>query len=275
MKIQKADGNIEEFKPKKLVASLRKAGAQPSEIKSIVTDIENTLQDGVTSQEIYKTAFELLRESKDPAAARYSLRRAMFSLGPAGFAFEDFLGRLFEAEGYKTKRRLFIKGKCAVHEVDLAAYSPTDSFIAEAKFHSRPGVKSDLQVVMYSYARFLDVQSSQVCKDDICGIVSLKVITNTKFTLAAIKYAECSGIQLLSWNYPRSLSLQDHIERKKLYPITVLTDLTTAQKQKLLSEGVILCSDIVGKPHILNNLHLSGRKFDAIVNQANSLCRLK
>ncbi len=272
MFITKADGTQEEFKTKKLEISLKRAGAKTSEIYSIVNEIQTSLTEGMRTQEIYKKAFELLRESSDPVAAKYSLRRAVFGLGPTGFPFEDFLGRIFEAQGYKTKRRLILKGRCATHEIDLAAYSPAHSFVAEAKFHAQPGTKSDLQVAMYSYARWLDLQAKQVCKDDICGIVSLYIITNTKFTTAAIKYAECSGIQLLSWDYPRGNSLQSMIERLKVYPITVLTHLTNAQKQQLLQNGVILCSDIVGKPAVLQSLRLSNQKVSLILQEAGLLC---
>lgn len=275
MKIRKADGNVEEFKPQKLINSLRKAGAKNNEIEEIVHSVKQSLHDGMPTQEIFHKAFTLLRESENPTAAKYSLRRAIFGLGPAGFAFEDFLGRIFEAEGYKTKRRLILKGKCATHEVDLAAYTPKDTFIAEAKFHSHPGIKSDLQVALYSYARFLDLQSAQVCKDDICGVITLYLITNTKFTHAAIKYAQCNGINLLSWDYPKQNSLQQRIERHGLYPITVLTHLTNAQKQRLLTQNVILCSDILNKPFVLQELHLSKRKIDALLTEARALCGLK
>jgi hypothetical protein len=275
MKIKKADGNVEEFRSQKLISSLRRSGASGSEIRDIVRTIESELTEGDTTQKIYRRAFELLRNSNDPIAAKYSLRRAIFDLGPTGFPFEDFLGRIFEAEGYRTKQRLTLKGKCATHEIDVAGYSPSHSFVAEAKFHARPGVKSDLQVAMYSYARFLDLQSARVCKDDVCGIVSLYVITNTKFTLAATKYAECAGINLLSWNYPKNDSLQQKIEKHGLYPITVLTHLSASQKQALLREGIILCTDIVQKPHVLHSLHLSNKKFDAVLKESVSLCGSK
>ncbi len=274
MIITKADGKTEEFKAQKLISSLKKAGAQPNEISYILTEIERSLEEGMKTQMIYQKAFQLLRSLVEPVAARYSLRRAVFSLGPTGFPFEDFIGKIFEAEGYTTKRRLIIKGKCATHEVDLAAYSPNDTFIAEAKFHARPGIKSDLQVAMYSYARYLDLASSRVCKGDQCGIVSLRVVTNTKFTQAAIKYAECSGIKLLSWDYPRKDSLHDKIERYKTYPITVLTHLSTNQKQFLLQSGVILCSDIAKNPSILNRINLPRNKFDAVLREAQALCGL-
>ncbi len=200
MQIIKADGNKEEFKPQKLVSSLKRSGARPDEIQRILQHIESSLIDGMKTQIIYQKAFQMLRESEEPIAAKYSLRIAVFGLGPTGFPFEDFLGKIFEAEGYKTKRRLILKGKCATHEIDLAAYSPKHSFVAEAKFHAHPGIKSDLQVAMYSYARYLDLASARVCTEDVCGIISLSVITNTKFTQAAISpaYPEvlCSSWQM-------------------------------------------------------------------------------
>jgi GTPase SAR1 family protein len=275
MIITKADGGVEEFKSQKLVSSLKKAGARPDEIVRILNEVEASLQEGMKTQMIYQKAFQLLRELDDPVAARYSLRRAVFSLGPTGFPFEDFLGKIFEAEGYTTKRRLTLRGKCAVHEVDLAAYSPAHTFIAEAKFHARPGIKSDLQVAMYSYARYLDLQSTRIGKHDQVGIISLYVITNTKFTDAAIKYAECSGIKLLSWDYPKRDSLHDKIERLGTYPITVLTHLTTTQKQYLLQRGIILCSDITKNPSILHQLGLPKQKFDAVLHESSSLCGSK
>lgn len=275
MIIIKADGEGEEFKAKKLITSLKKAGARPEEITRILTEVESSLQDGMKTQMIYQKAFQLLREYDDPVAAKYSLRRAVFNLGPTGFPFEDFLGKIFEADGYSTKRRLTLRGKCAVHEVDLAAYSPAETFIAEAKFHASPGIKSDLQVAMYSYARYLDLQSMRIGKHDQHGIVSLYLITNTKFTQAAVKYAECSGIKLLSWDYPKNNSLHDRIERLGTYPVTVLTHLSTSQKQYLLQRGTILCSDITKNPSVLHELGLPKQKFDAVLHESSSLCGSK
>lgn len=275
MFITKADGTQEPFNVRKLETSLKRSGAGRSEIESIVRTIEATLTEGITTQEIYKRAFALLREQNDPVAAKYSLRRAVFNLGPTGFPFEDFLGKIFETQGYRTRRRLFIKGKCATHEIDLAAYSPAHSFVAEAKFHAQPGIKSDLQVAMYSYARFLDLRDEKICRGDQCGIISLSVITNTKFTDAAIKYASCTGVNLLSWDYPRGNSLHDMIERYGVYPITVLTRLSQSQKQALLAQGVIVCADILKNPQVLHGIGLSHPKIQAVLGEAGLLCGSK
>lgn len=268
----KADGTSEHFKVEKLRRSLRRAGADPTEVTSIITEIDKFLYDGIKTQEIYRHAFALLRESRSPAAARYSLRRALFSLGPTGFPFETFLARLFEQDGYQTKTGITIQGHCAPHEIDVAAYTPEHSFVAEAKFHARPGIKSDLQVAMYSYARLLDLRSARICHEDVCGIKEFWLITNTKFTSTAENYAACVGLNLLSWDYPKRNNLHDRIQRAGIYPITVLQNLSAAQAGTLIAHDIILCRELVERESVLRHLHLPKRRHEALMAEARSLC---
>ncbi len=273
--VTKADGTQEAFKKQKLRNSLRRAGATKEEIATVISSVEAELYDGMKTQAIYRRAFELLRKNEDPAAARYSMRRALFNLGPTGFPFEDFLAKLFQAEGYTTQTRVNLKGKCATHELDVAAYKQTDSFVVEAKFHSRPGVKSDLQVALYSYARLLDLKEQRICSDDVCGITDLLLVTNTKFTSTAVSYAECAGLSLLSWSYPKGNSLHDRIERSGIYPVTALPALNQSQKRYLLENGVILCRELIQKPQLLKELGLSSKKVNTVLTQARQLCKAK
>lgn len=266
--ITKADGSTEYFKVEKLRRSLRRAGAAPDEVNEIVAELTKSLRSGMFTQEIYREAFSLLRKHQAPAAARYSLRRALFGLGPTGFPFELFLGRLFELDGYKTTTGSIISGKCAEHEIDVAAYKDDHSFVAEAKFHARPGIKSDLQVAMYSYARLLDLKEAKICTEDICGIKEFWLITNTKFTSAAERYGECVGIKLLSWDYPRNNNLHDRIQKANIYPITVLQSLSPSQIETLISRNFILCREILSQPSVLRHLHLSTKKHEAVLQEA-------
>lgn len=272
--VTKADGTTEYFKVEKLRRSLRRAGAAPEEVNQIVAEVNKTLQSGIQTQEIYRQAFTLLRQSRVPAAARYSLRRALFGLGPTGFPFELFLSRLFERDGgYKVATGSIISGKCAEHEIDVAAYKEDHSFVAEAKFHARPGIKSDLQVAMYSYARLLDLREAKICTDDICGIKEFWLITNTKFTSAAERYAECVGVKLLSWDYPKQNNLHDRIQRAGIYPVTVLQSISPSQIETLIARGIILCQDILEQPHMLRHLHISAKKHEALLEEVKAICK--
>ena len=273
--ITKADGTVEYFKVEKLRRSLRRAGASPSEINEIVSEVEEFLYDGVQTQEIYRHAFALLRASKPPAAARYSLRRALFNLGPTGFPFEKFLARLFQEQGYNTKTGIIINGKCAPHEIDIAAYKTDHSFVGEAKFHSRPGVKSDLQVAMYSYARLMDLSAQKICHEDVCGIKEFWLITNTKFTSTAQDYGNCVGLKMLSWDFPKKNNLHDRIQKAGIYPVTVLQNISASQAETLIARDIILCRDILEHETVLRHLHLSKRKKEALLAEARSLCSPK
>jgi len=275
IQITKADGTVEFFKLEKLRRSLRRSGAQPDEVNRVIAALTPTLRDGISTQEIYRNAFKLLHNSGSPVAARYSLRRALFNLGPTGFPFEKFLARLFTLDGYTTDTGRILAGKCAEHEIDIAAYKSDHSFVGEAKFHARPGVKSDLQVALYSYARLMDLRGNKICQDDICGIKEFWLITNTKFTSAALDYGNCVGLKLLSWDYPKNNNLHDRIQRAGIYPITVLQGLTAKQARILITRDVILCSDLVSNPEVLRMLHLPKHKYEAIVQEARDLCKAK
>lgn len=269
--VRKADGSVEPFKVDKLRNSLRRAGASKEEIRAVVLDVEAILHPHISTQEIYRHAFYLLQNTDSSTRARYSLRRALFNLGPTGFPFEDFLSKLFAEEGYTTDTGVTLDGSCVQHEIDVTAYNDNESFVAEAKFHARPGIKSDLQVAMYSYARFLDLQSQKICTQDVCGISRFILITNTKFTSTARRYAACVGIDLLSWDYPKKNNLQDRIEATGIYPVTALQNLSTAQKRILLEHKIILCKDILNNHAVLDMLHLNEKKRAAVMNEIHLL----
>lgn len=277
MKIQvtKADGTTEPFKIEKLRRSLRRSGAEKNEVQYVIDKITSELQDGMTTQEIYHRAFSYLHNHELPAAARYSLRRALFRLGPTGFPFETFLARLFEVEGYTTRTNMTLQGRCATHEIDVGAHKEGHSFVAEAKFHSRPGIKSDLQVALYSYARLLDLKDTQVSGTNKPGVRDFCLVTNTKFTSSAISYGECVGLTMLSWNYPRRNNLHDRIQRAGIYPVTVLQSLSQKQTQILIDHGAILCRDLVQQPSVLRHLFIPESRAESIQAEAGALCGVK
>src|SRR5690625_1446257 len=86
--IEKFNGDIEPFKVEKLKTSLRRSMATEEEIETIVSHIMPTLYNGITSKEIYNRAFSLLKKYNRTSASKYSLKRAIFDLGPTGYPFE-------------------------------------------------------------------------------------------------------------------------------------------------------------------------------------------
>ena len=273
--IRKADGTEDEFDPTRLEQSLRRAGAGEHTAKRIAEDISLSLVDGTPTKEVYARAFTLLRKEARPVAARYALRRALLELGPTGHPFEDFIGRLFQKEGWQLKTRQMIRGKCVTHEVDFYASHPerNEFLAAELKYHNDPGYKTDLKVALYVKARFEDIFS---CDPAVraCPIDRGMLVTNTKFTSDAVSFAECAGVELLGWSYPLGNGLFERMCRAKIYPVTTLTTLSRSEKRLLIENGVATVDQVLSDRDALRPLHLTPEKVGEIRAEAEGLLAL-
>jgi hypothetical protein len=270
-KIIKADGTVEAFDGRKLEMSLQRAGAGAHLAERIRLTIETSIGGQAGTQEIYKRAFQMLRQEERAVAARYSLRRAIFDLGPTGHPFEEFVAQMFQKEGWKVEWRKQIPGKCVMHEVDVYATREGEYLAAELKYHNDPNYKTDLKIALYVKARFDDIWQCDPTKQT-CPIDHGFLITNTKFTSQAIQYAKCSGMQLLGWDYPYEGNLYDRIVATGLYPITVLTLLKKAEKRLLINKGIVTCAQIREHREMLRALSIPPDRIGAIVAEASMLC---
>lgn len=272
--VVKGDGTREEFQMHKLLGSLTHAGAEKDLAALIGKKINNQIQAGMSTTAIYREAFKLLRKEERLAAAKYSMRRAILELGPTGFPFEDFIGELMRAKGYKTRTRVIVQGRCIEHEVDVVLDKDDRTIGAELKFHNTPGFKTDLKTALYARARYWDIQWGAEDRKEKAGIDEGWLITNTKFTGNAVDYANCSGIKLLGWSYPQGAGLSDLIQQTGVYPVTVLTTLSNTDKARLIQNGVRMCSTIATDPSALEKIGVSGKKHDDIVKECVSLCKV-
>ncbi|HRH25728.1 MAG TPA: ATP cone domain-containing protein [Parcubacteria group bacterium] len=211
--IIKADGTREIFNPSKLRTSLIRARASEEAADAVIAQVMSELREGMTTREIYKSAFKHLVEMQKPVAQRYSVRRAMLDMGPTGFPFEDFVAEVLRTKGFETLTRQTVLGGCVPHEMDVVAWNDDKLVMVEAKFHNGLGIKSDLKVALYVKARFDDL------KDNMhhYGGRDRKLdegwlITNTKFSSTALHYGLCQKLTMIGWNYPERGNLQDMIE---------------------------------------------------------------
>ncbi|OHA93287.1 MAG: hypothetical protein A3E02_00410 [Candidatus Zambryskibacteria bacterium RIFCSPHIGHO2_12_FULL_38_34] len=259
--IIKATGEREIFDPQKLHNSLTKAGAKKSVVDKIISHIEKELIDNITTKEIYTHAFELLKKEDEPkVTARYSLRNAIVDLGPSGFPFEQFVAEIFRAKGFETVTDFMAKGKCAEHEVDIVAWNENKLTMVEAKFHNEFGIKSDLKVALYIKARWEDLSETIFSFGKERKLDEGWLITNTKFSESAIKYAMCKNMKLVGWNYPEDGSLQDLIEETHLHPITCLVSINPSDEKLLMEAGIVLCKQAQDNPDIAKQAGLSDEK---------------
>ena len=273
MKVVKYSGDTVDFNSNKLLKSLLKAGANPEQAQHIISTISAQLFDGMATKQIYKMAFALLKKNSNAHAARYNLREAIRMLGPAGFYFEKYIARLFESEGYKTKTNLVLQGKCITHEIDVLIQKDSEMGMVECKFHAGREVASDVKVPMYILSRSNDLKTkSHSFFDSKSPLTSCWIVTNNRFTADAITFANCSGLQLLSWNYPENNCLKSKTDQNKLYPITCLTTLSMAEKEHLLQEELLLVKDILTHSSVLNTIGLSPNRIQNVLKEARELC---
>lgn len=273
-KVRKWSGDLVPFNEQKFIRSLQHSGAGTQEIKAVLSDVRSGLYDGISTREIYKKAFALLKQQSKSVAARYKLKKAIRELGPTGFPFEKYVGELLRHQGFDVHVGVFVQGHCVQHEVDVVAEKDREHFMIECKFHSDPGRKCNVQVPLYIQSRFLDVKAKWE-KQQGHGHKFHQgwVVTNTCFSEDAIQYGNCMGLKLISWDYPRKDSLKERIDSSGLHPITCLSSLTGKEKQVFLDKGIVLCKSIHHDPSVLVQVGVNPKKHASILKEIAELCQ--
>lgn len=268
--IKKASGETAVFSEKKLDLSLQKAGASSEQRENILEEIRQKIYDGITTKEIYRMAFGLLKGQSRHLAAKYHLKRAIMELGPSGFPFEKFVAEIFRHRGYQVTTGEIIAGKCVRHEVDVVAKKDDTQLLIECKFHSQQGIFCDVKIPLYIHARFNDVMS--VKEEPEKNMCQGWIVTNTRFSVDALQYGNCAGLRLMGWDYPANDSLKDRVDTLKLYPVTCLTALSGSEKQTLLDNGHVLCSDLKAHPELLERLGMKKTRLEIVMREVDLLC---
>ncbi len=267
--ITKADGVRERFDPVKLERSLMHAGASSTTRARILAQMTHELRPLMSTEEIYRRAFELLKTSEHlPVAARYSTKRAVYSLGPSGFPFEQFLAEVLRAHGWAVRTDMMLTGRCAPHEVDVLAEKDGRKVGIECKFHNEPGGKTDIKDALYVHARYEDLKQAPT---EASRVDEGWLVTNTEFTSNAIRYARCTNLTILAWDYPRTRGLMQMIEEAKVHPLTALTTLTDSEKRRLLDNKIVLCK-AVQTEHVLREYGVAPARIPQVIDEAQRLC---
>lgn len=245
IEVIKEDGKLESFSLDKLNHSLERAHVAPQLCQAVGDHLSEQLHHTCTTHDIRSAVKRYLKKNNKYAAARYDLRRALMDLGPSGFPFERYIGFLFEELGYHVQIGQTVAGRCVTHEVDVIASKDDQIDMIECKYHNSFGVRSDVKVAMYVSARFEDVREAYEAKVDQSRQFNHGwLVTNTKLTADARKFATCRGLRIMSWDEPIGHNLQDVISQTCLYPITSLSSLKTKTKQLLIEHDIVACKQL-------------------------------
>jgi Holliday junction resolvase-like predicted endonuclease len=275
MEITKANGEKEPFDKSKFIDSLKKAGFSEAQIGGALNKIEDSLYEGITTDEIYDRALEALKDIDEvQPIVKYSLKRAVLELGPTGFPFEQVVSRVYEEMGYKISTGTMLSGKCIDHEVDIIAYKDKELILIETKFHNDPKIKTDTRVALYVKARYDDLLNTTI---EIDGkdreVTQALLITNSAFTNNSKRYVKCVGtFDMISWTYPKRNGLLKMIEDVQIHPITSIPYLSKAEKTELIEQGCVFCKDLIQNPQFLEKAKVTGSKRDQVLETAKLIC---
>lgn len=253
--ILKEDGEKEIFNEEKIKKSLLRAGAKQKIANYTIGVIKDHLEKVADTKDIYRLALKQLKKKQPNAAIKYTLKKAIMDMGPAGYVFEKYIARILREYGYKTQIGEMVKGYCVDHEIDVIAQKKDIHYMIECKYRNDKGAKSDIQTVLYIYARFLDLQKANSQNKEDYNFQKVWLATNTKCTSEAIKYAECIKMGVIAWAYPKERNLEYYIENKKLYPISILPGLKKSQKEQLFENDILTVKDILkNSPQTIEDL---------------------
>ena len=275
-KIYKTNGDLVPFDRDKVKESLLRSGSNEDLAENVVKKVEGRVEDKMSTTDIYRIAFDLLKEMKQrPQAAKYSLKRSIMQLGPSGFPFERFVGEVLSRQGYDTEVGVEMDGVCTFHEVDVVANNDKRHNLIECKFHNKTGIKTDVKVPLYIHSRFKDLKKKKEAIGDTDAFHRPWVVTNTRFTKSAIEYGECMNMKLIGWRYPEEGGLEKLVEDTGLQPLTCLTTLTDDQKNKLLENELVLCKDLIDNQEQLAIAGVDSKKIDKVLTEAQGVCGKK
>ncbi|HWK59172.1 MAG TPA: restriction endonuclease [Parapedobacter sp.] len=272
MQVKKYSGELVEFDLRRLKGSLSKSGASPDVVDEVWETMKPMVYDGISTRDLYKLAFRLLKREADSFAARYSLKRALKDLGPAGYYFEQWVAKLFNHAHYQTLTGQLLAGNSVTHEIDVVAQKGDEMLLVECKFRNTDDAKITVTTPMYFLSRVNDFNGrtfSFFGKD--MPFTAGWLVTNAYMTTDSIDFSAYYNLNLLAWNYPEESSIKRRVDNAGLYPITCLTTVNKAEKDILLKQGCILVKDIVDDTAQLDSLDCAPRKKRRIIQEATEL----
>ena len=270
-------GEREVMSESKIINSARRSGASLKLAKNIVEEIKRKMKNDVRTSDIYNWIKKILIAQNPQSGMKYSLKEAIRKLGPAGYWFEKYVSKLFEAYDYRTKINQIIQGKCTDYETDILLLNDKykELIFGECKYHNQIGTRVNISVILENYASFIDLKDGKLAKDFLSkGYISKRlIVTNTKFTSKAIDFANYYGVSLLGWRYPKDKGLEYYIESNGYYPITILPSVNNLALSELYDRNILFAKDLLN-PSIQKSFirkPLSNVNYMKIINEAKIL----
>ena len=110
LNVVKKSGETAPFDPMKIYRSLKNVGASDEVAEIIIRAVALEAYEGISTREIYRKTFALLRKYSKGASVRYRLKDAISQMGNTGYPFEQFVADLFAEKDMTSRWGSFCKG---------------------------------------------------------------------------------------------------------------------------------------------------------------------
>jgi len=245
--VTKANGFKQPFDKGKIIKTCMRMGASKKTAYEVAERIERKLYDGISSAKILQLIFLYMRKDKPNVSHLYDLRKGL-SLMDSKPEFEKFIQILLANNGFEVTQNQILAGKCGEHEVDAIAVRDGVTYFVEAKHHYGYHALTGLDESRIARAILEDVTEGYELGTTKLKIDNALLVTNTKYSEQATKYASCRNILLIGWNSPPNLSVQSMIEERNLYPLSCLRSLRRDDRARLVASGIVLMKQITEEP---------------------------
>lgn len=243
LSVTKADGTKQTFRRRKIVRTCIRLGARKEIAMRIGDKVESKVYDGMPTSEILKMIFDYLEEYQPAIRHQIDLRMAIALLRPKP-DFERFIQIMLEEQGYKLMPNQIVRGRCVEHEIDAVARKGDDTYLVEIKHHRSYHTYTGLDVCRIAVATSEDIAEGHALGLNPIKFNKIMVVCNTKFSQHAKQYAKCKGIEHIGWKTPPGHGLDRVIDEKRLYPITLLKDLSQEIRERLADNEVLLLKQL-------------------------------
>lgn len=244
MRVTKADGSIQPYDRRKVLSTCLKLGADRALAEGVVNRVERHLYDGIPTKKILRMLSRYLKQHQPSIGERTDLKDAL-SLLRGKPDWELFVQLLFAELGYAVDRNVTLSGHCVNCEIDAVLKKDNEQILAEAKHHSDPHARVDLNICREVRAVIEDLADGYRHGSNKEQFTGALIVCNTRFTDLALQYTKCRGIECLGWDVPKGKGINTLIEQKQFYPITMLRRLDTKTQEALGDAGIILLKQLV------------------------------
>lgn len=200
--VTKYSGEKEPYDQNKVVGSILRSGIDKAQVSKILAVVENQFYDGIATSEIYRLiGSEIKNSGLAPVGHQfYRLREGLAKMGP--FEFEGFVGAVLSRQNFVCQADVIVKGYCVSHQIDLIAQDQQHGlYYVEIKHHCNFHRHTDLGTVAEVWARLEDLKRGFSAGRQKYNFVTGWLVTNTKFSDHAKRYARCKGLRLTGWRY--------------------------------------------------------------------------